>query len=144
MCEEQGGQIIAWDVCNNGIGYSIPGPAGGEPHCTYVDCCNWYQTVHVHDLGSVVPIADLIVEYTPGFYDGCEDIVTIDTSADDVSWTTIASFPTHSVDECPEDPTQQCWRHYIEKFHDVMNFQYVRITIPECYNDYSAACACVR
>ena len=142
-CTEQGGNITAWDKCNNGSGYSVPGPAGGDKHCTCDDCCNWYQTSHIHDLGSIISKSDLIVEYMPGYYHCCVDNVTIETSPDNVSWTTIATFATHSVDECPEKP-DQCWKNYTRKIHDVTNFRYVNITIPKCFNDYSAAYACYK
>ena len=142
-CTAQGGTIIAWDKCDNGTGYSVPGQAGGDPHCTCADCCNWYQTAHIHDLNSTIQKSDLIVEYMPGYYDGCSDNVTIETSPDNVSWITVATNSTTSNDTCPSSP-YQCWETYTLKIHSVTNFRYVRITIPNCYNDYSAAYACYK
>jgi len=140
LCKEQGKTVIASDVCGNGIGSSYPGP-NGDPtgHCKLNDCCNWYQTDHIHDLGKIIAKGDLIIEYSPGFTAGCNDTVLVDVSPDQINWTPVASFPTTSVDTCPPN---QCWKHYVKKIHNVTNFRYVHIVIPKCYNDYSAAYVC--
>lgn len=139
LCEAQGKTISATDVCNNNIGYSDPGPAGGEPHCVTADCCGWYQKSHVHDLGRIILKSDLIVEYIPGFSDGCKDTVTIAVSADNRNWTTVRTLPTTTVDL---NPPHQTWKKYMVKIHAVTSYRYVKVTIPKCYNDYSAVYVC--
>ena len=127
----------AWtlDWCNNGIGWSIPGPGGGDPHCVQVDCCNWYQTDHVHDLGLEKFVNWILVLYTPGNFDGCQDTLTISVSTDGQQFYSLRTFPTTSV------WLGGTWQKYRKFIWDPMSVRYVKLSIPYCYNDFSWALA---
>lgn len=132
------------DVCGNGVGYSVPGPAGRDPHCLACgvpDCCGWYQVSHVHDLGKTVVNVHLIVEFTPGFADGCQGKLTVEISQDNQNWTLIYTSPTTTVDL---NPPNQFWGTYMicVEVPRMMPYRYVRVTIENCYLDYSAVYTC--
>ena len=138
------GSLGPSDVCGNGVGYSVPGPAGGDPHCLgsgVPDCCSWYQVSHVHDLGETVVNVHLIVEFTPGFADGCQGTLTVEISPDNQNWTPIYSSPTTTVDL---NPPNQLWGTYMicNKVPRGEEYRYVRVTIQNCYVDYSAVYTC--
>ena len=135
------GTLGARDTCGNGTGYSVPGPAGGDPHCQTPDCCGWYQLSHVHDLGQIFVNVHLILEYTPGFADGCQGTLTVEISPDGQNWSLVYSGPTTTVDL---NPPQQLWGTYILciQIPRMTPFRYVRVTIPNCYVDHSAVYVC--
>lgn len=135
------GTLGLTDTCGNGTGYSVPGPAGGDPHCKTPDCCGWYQVSHVHDLGQVVVNFHLIVEYTPGYRDGCQSTVSVDISLDAQNWTQVFSSAVTTVDL---HPPRQLWGTYITcvRVPRGIAFRYVRVTIKGCYVDYSAVHLC--
>lgn len=129
------------DTCGNGTGYSIPGPAGGDPHCQTPDCCGWYQITHVHDLGKTFINVHLILEYTPGFADGCQGTLAVEISEDGRNWRLIYTGPTTTVDL---DPPHQLWVTYLIclEIPRMTPFRYVRVTVQNCYVDYSAVYVC--
>ncbi len=129
------------DTCGNGTGYSIPGPAGGDPHCQTPDCCGWYQTSHVHDLGQIFVNVHLILEYTPGFSDGCQGTLTGGDLPDGQNWASVYTGPTTTVDL---DPPHQLWGTYIVciEIPRMTPFRYVRVTVTNCYIDHSAVYVC--
>lgn len=133
LTKEVGDPKIVTEECGNGIGWSEPGI--GQPYCDIVDCCSWYQTAHIHDLGSVLPSGDVYLEYTPGKYDGCTDTATFYYSTDGTTWTEFYSTLTISVDTCPPN---KCWKKYDTTQLVPGDFRYIKIEIPNCYNDYSS------
>ncbi len=135
------GELGPSDVCGNGIGYSLPGPAGGDPHCGTPDCCSWYQISHVHDLQKTVINVHLILEYTPGLSDGCQGTLTVEISPDNQTWVLVYTGPTTTVDL---NPPHQLWGTYLlcVGIPRMTEFRYVRVTITNCYVDYSAVYTC--
>lgn len=135
------GTVGAGDACGNGVGYSIPGPSGGDEHCVATDCCSRYQQSHVHDLGEIVENCHLVVEFTPGLADGCQGILTVEISPDGQSWAPVYTSPTTSVDL---DPPNRLWGKYVQciEIPRMTPYRYVRVTISNCYNDYSAVHTC--
>lgn len=135
------GTLGSFDTCGNGIGYSIPGPAGGDPHCQTPDCCGWYQLSHVHDLREKFINVHLILEYTPGFSDGCQGTLTVEISPDNQTWIPVYSGPTKTVDL---NPPNQLWGTYMlcVRIERATEFRYVRVTVTNCYLDYSAVHVC--
>lgn len=130
------------DTCGNGVGYSIPGPAGGDPHCSTPDCCGWYQVSHVHDLQQNFVNVHLILEYTPGFSNGCQGTLTVEISLDNHTWIPVYTGPTTTVDL---NPPHQLWGIYMTCINipRMTEFRYVRVTVTNCYIDYSAVYICV-
>lgn len=129
-------QFLFQDICSNGVGWSVPGPAGGDPTCgTTVDCCAMFQTAHVHDLGQVFKPKKLIVLYTPGLYAGCEDTMTVSVSKDAVTWTVVKTATVISA------PSGGGWETYAMTLNVAqrIRFRYVQIQIPACFNDLSEA-----
>lgn len=135
------GSLGPSDACGNGTGYSVPGPGGGDPRCLTADCCNWYQVSHVHDLGGTVVNVHLVLEYTPGFLDGCQGTLTVEISPDGQGWTPIYTAPTTTVDL---NPPHQLWGTHITclRVERMTPFRYVRVTVTNCYVDYSAVYVC--
>lgn len=142
LCSEKyRGVVGPWDKCGNDVGYSVPGPAGGDQHCLVSDCCSWYQVSHVHDLGKDVINCHLILAYVPGFADGCTGVLTVDISQDNQAWQTVYTSPTTTVDL---DPPRQIWGMYLVTIDipRMTPFRYVRVTVSNCYVDYSAVWVC--
>lgn len=129
------------DTCGNGVGYSIPGPAGMDPHCTTPDCCSWYQVSHVHDLQQKLVNVHLILEYTPGFSNGCQGTLTVEISLDNQTWLPVYTGSTTTVDL---NPPHQLWATYMIciTIPRATEFRYVRVTVTNCYIDYSAVYIC--
>ncbi|MCX7750115.1 MAG: hypothetical protein N2320_00870 [Candidatus Bipolaricaulota bacterium] len=135
------GTLGSGDSCGNGVGYSVPGPSGGDPRCQAPDCCGWYQVSHVHDLGAKFINVHLVLEYTPGFLDGCQGTLTVEISPDGQSWVSVHTAPTTTVDLAPP---HQLWGTYsiCVRVPRMTEFRYVRVTITNCYVDYSAVYTC--
>jgi len=122
----------ASDVCGNGIGWSSPNT---DSHCTKADCCGWYVTTQVHDLGqSQMGPVSLFVQYAPGFGDGCSSNAIISKSADNVTWTQLASVPVSS-----HQLSGGGWQKFNTTIPDVRDVRYVKVQIDDCYNDWSSA-----
>lgn len=135
------GSYIAgsYEECNNGIGWSEPEnaaqecgwPPGAKGHIK--DCCCCYLTAHIHDLGEEINNADVEIEYRPGLYQGCTSLMNVYSSTDGEEW---ELFHESTV-------TQETWSPkttYKELLTNVPDsFRYIKIEIPECYNDYSSA-----
>jgi hypothetical protein len=95
----------------------------------------------VHDLGKTVVNSHLIVEFTPGFADGCQGKLTVEISQDNQNWTLVYTSPTTTVDL---NPPNQLWGTYMicVEVPRMMPYRYVRVTIENCYLDYSAVYTC--
>ena len=65
----------------------------------------------------------------------------MEISSDNQNWTPIYSSPTTTVDL---NPPNQLWRTYMicNKVPRGEEYRYVRVTIQNCYVDYSAAYTC--
>ncbi len=135
------GSLGPGDSCGNGTGYSIPGPAGGDPRCLTADCGSWYQVSHVHDLGAPVINVHLILEYTPGLRDGCQGTLTVEISSDGQNWTPIPTAPTTTVDL---HPPHQLWGSYVIclPVPRMETFRYIPVTVDRCDVDGSAVYPC--
>ncbi|MEM2963762.1 MAG: discoidin domain-containing protein, partial [Candidatus Anstonellales archaeon] len=123
-------KIEASDVCGNGKGWSEPGPP--QTNCNIIDCCNWYQTAHIHDLGQVLPSGNVYMEYTPGYSEGCSDVAKFYYSSDGNSWTEFYSESVTSI-------WQSGWKKYNTTQLVPAAFRYIKIEIQNCFNDYSSA-----
>ncbi|MCD6477937.1 MAG: discoidin domain-containing protein [Candidatus Aenigmarchaeota archaeon] len=128
-----------YDVCNNGKGWSEPESAaercGWPPgEKGYVkDCCCCYLTSHVHDLGKVFNEgSEIEIEYEPGWAQGCTSPMFVYYSEDGKEWNL---FYNATV-------TQETWHPktiYKKTLAVPGDFRYIKIYIPNCYNDYSSA-----
>lgn len=128
-----------YDSCGNGIGWSQPKssaeecgwPPGDKGYIK--DCCCCYLTSHIHDLGDIFNANSRVeIEYKPGFTQGCTSIMHVYSSEDGETWDL---FYTAEV-------TQETWSPktiYKETLAVPEDFRYIKIYIPECYNDYSSA-----
>jgi len=123
---------LASDVCGNGRGWSSPNT---DSHCTVADCCGWYVTTHVHDLGQkqTGPVS-LFVRYAPGYNEGCSSNAVISKSADNATWTQLASIPVTTRDSADGSG----WQKYNTTIPDVRDVRYVKVQIDGCYNDWSS------
>lgn len=136
-------EIIHFEECNNGIGYSIGDSAYSEHpkycHTGLEDCCGWYQTTHVHDMKGVIkePV-DMNIIMKPGYYDGCTSKATVSVSKDNQIWRTVGKTTLTSEDTDGEKGYPEVWKRHKLKIEDIKDFRYVRIDIPDCYNDYSS------
>ena len=134
-----GGFVTGVEECNNDHGWSIPGLSKPMPYCTKKDCCNWYQTAHVHDVSPLSSyIADkaaatITYSHTPGFTHNCGDTLTLSTSTDGTD------FTTQETRQVVSQWQGGHWRKYTENTVTVIApFNYIKIAIPHCYNDYSS------
>ncbi|MEA3343527.1 MAG: LamG-like jellyroll fold domain-containing protein [archaeon] len=128
-----------YDSCGNGIGWSQPKssaeecgwPPGDKGYIK--DCCCCYLTSHVHDLSDTFNANSRVeIEYMPGFTKGCTSTMNVYSSEDGKTW---SLFYTAEV-------TQETWSPkttYKRTLTVPGNFRYIKIYIPECYNDYSSA-----
>lgn len=127
-----GGKVVASDECNNGRGYSLPNT---DPHCTEKDCCGWYVTTQVHDMGQIIKGDNiLVVELASSFADGCQSTAIVSVSPDNEKWNEVARIQTIS-----KQNADGSWMRQAEKLKISESFQYVKIKIDQCYNDYSKA-----
>jgi len=136
---EIGGITTGYDVCNNGKGWSEPSssaqkcgwPPGSKGYVK--DCCCCYLTTHVHDLGKVFNEGSSIeIEYKPGWAQGCTSPMFVYYSEDGKEWNL---FYNATV-------TQETWHPktiYTKTLTVPGKFEYIKIYIPKCYNDYSSA-----
>lgn len=101
-----------------------------------VDCCNWYQTSHIHDLEKeVISTRKVVIYYTPGYADRCEDQLLVEISSDGKIWRKVLTLPVVSIDT---NPPLQKWKTYTyEITKPLKKFRYVKMSIPKCYIDYS-------
>ena len=132
-----GAHTSLWsDTCGNNIGYS-DNPS--DSHCSTTDCCNWYQKYHVHDLGvNITQNVSINVDFKSGGSHGCKDNATISTSANNITWLQAGIFSLESIDTSKGGGPHQLWATTTYTISDYDNtFQYVKISIPRCYNDWS-------
>ncbi len=125
-----------YDVCNNNIGWSEPESAAQDchGHGGYIkDCCCCFLTSHIHDLSDTFNANSRVeIEYMPGFTKGCKSTMNVYSSEDGKTWNLFYTA----------DVTQETWNPkttYKETLTVPENFRYIKINIPDCYNDYSSA-----
>lgn len=125
------------EECNNGRGRSIPGLPNPMPYCTKVDCCNWYQTAHIHDVSHLYnyflthPTITIHYHYTPGYSQYCRDTLTLSTSTDGTNFSPKKHLEVTSV------WGSEGWKEYKDEVTVNGAFKYIKIEIPKCYNDHS-------
>ncbi|MFC2174670.1 PKD domain-containing protein [archaeon] len=124
------------DGCNNGIGYS---PNQADSHCGTVDCCNWYQKWHVHDLQvSITQNVSINVDVKSGGSHSCKDNVTVYTSNNNISWVQAGMQSLESLDTSMGDGGHQLWATHTYTIPGYnTTFQYVKVEVPKCFNDWS-------
>lgn len=128
------------DKCNNGYGTSIPG-YGSDRHCLTYDCCNWYQTDHIHYVGPRFA-KTIDFSYTPGFTDGCRGTLTLSTYNGLITETNKKSvaFTDWGSINVVSRRLGGGWTTYhgTLDFPHLISFNHVKIKISPCYNDYSS------
>ena len=115
-----------FEECDNGVGYSIPGPEVGIFICYLKDCCCCYQEAHVHDLGEkVTKPMKLSVQFQLGTSGECKDRVKIYASPDGEEWTYLGSKTCNGMKNCSTT------------VYSYGPLRYVKLKASKCYLDWS-------
>lgn len=129
---------VGFDMCEYNGGRSLPNssaqdcgwPPGDEGYKQ--GCCCCYLKSHIHDLGKLFNSKEIEIRYRPGYRKGCTSPMYVYYSTGGENFT---KFYGTNV-------TQEAWspKTTYEKNLSVPDqFRYIKIEIPDCYNDYSSA-----